>query len=99
MKFNRYINKRPQDLDPIDHLNIYKDPGRPDLITPGGYIYDLAALKKAILLCWKCSRKFNYQSVGYEKVEPVIPGYNYVISTCDGCKKHDQCSLHRIIED
>lgn len=98
-KFNRYINKKPKDLDPVDRLNASLDRGRPRLITPGGYIYDLAALSKAILLCWKCSRKFNYQSVGYKIVPSVVPGHRFVISKCDGCKDFlVQCSLYQKIE-
>lgn len=40
-------------------------PGRPQRRLPGGYIHDLAALGKAILLLPHEAKKFNAEAVGY----------------------------------
>lgn len=56
-------------------------PGR----VVGGYISDLVALKKAIILCGSCSRKFNRVKNGY-----VIPINTPLVNgRCDGCKQID----------
>lgn len=57
----------------------------------GGWIHDLAALKKVILLCTSCTHKFNPGRVGFvkEKEFPVCQG------TCDGCSTFDtRCSWY-----
>ena len=57
----------------------------------GGWIADLAALKKVILLCGPCTHKFNPGRVNYrrEKEYPVAQG------KCDGCNTFDpKCSWY-----
>ena len=59
--------------------------------TAGGWIADIAALKKVILLCPGCTHKFNPGRVNYrkEKEFPVCQG------TCDGCSTFDtRCSWY-----
>ena len=65
--------------------------GKPKGRVAGGYIADLAALKKVILLCTSCTHKFNPGRVGFvrEKEFPVCQG------TCDGCSTYDtRCSWY-----
>ena len=96
MSFNRFINRSPQQLHPRDRMQIAEAKGRPLRVVAGSWISDLVTLGKTILLCDKCAHKFNYQQAGYQVMRPVIPGHNYVISKCDGCKRNPvQCSLHQ----
>lgn len=49
---------------------------------PGGYIYDLVALQKCVILCPSCSPKFDSTKNGY-----VIPrNIPRTSGRCDGCK-------------
>ena len=70
-----------------DHLVEGKKKGR----VAGGWIADIAAMKKVILLCSTCTHKFNPGRVHYrkEKEFPVCQG------VCDGCSTYDhQCSWY-----
>lgn len=59
--------------------------------TAGSWVYDLAALKKLILLCPFCTHKFNPAKVGYRK-DKEFPHY---IGKCDGCGTLDiRCSAY-----
>ena len=51
----------------------------------GGWIHDLCALKKVILLCGSCKPKMDPKKLGYrqEKDWPVVCG------KCDGCFTDD----------
>ena len=51
----------------------------------GGWVADLAALGKAILLCETCTRKWRPGAYGYE-ARQAVRGHSYVIGDCDGCK-------------
>ena len=66
-----------------------KAPGRPNRRLAGGWVADLAALGKAIVLCDFCVRKFNAKACGY-KARRVVPYSKYVIGDCDGCKRPNQ---------
>ena len=67
-------------------------PGKPKGRVTGGWIDDLAALRKSICLCDMCKRKFNRRTYRYDG--PVeVAGYKYVNSICDGCKNFTQCTL------
>ena len=64
---------------------------KPARRVAGGWIADLAALKKVILLCPSCTHKFNPGRVNYrrEKEFPVAQG------KCDGCNTFDsKCSWY-----
>ena len=50
----------------------------------GSHIDSLVALKKAIVLCWKCRRKFSPKSASYKKPFR-IPFVRS--SRCDGCRE------------
>ena len=61
--------------------------GAPTRVSAGSWIDDLTALKKCIMLCWKCEKKFkNYKKYGYERKKFICPGQQLAIGTCDGCK-------------
>jgi hypothetical protein len=50
----------------------------------GGYLADMAALRKAIALCVNCRPKFNAAAHGY-----ATPGnIPFVQDRCDGCKTY-----------
>lgn len=61
--------------------------GRRVGLPEGSYIDSLVSLRKAIVLCWKCRRKFNEKTSHYKKPWN-IP---YVrMSRCDGCRVFQQ---------
>ena len=65
--------------------------GKPAKRVAGGWIADIAALKKVVLLCSSCTHKFNPGRVGYcrEKEVPWCQG------KCDGCNTFDtKCSWY-----
>jgi hypothetical protein len=74
-----------------DVLKSMEAPGRKRGRTAGGWVADIAAQKKVILLCPGCTHKFNPGRVNYrkEKEFPVCQG------TCDGCTTFDtRCSWY-----
>ncbi len=50
----------------------------------GSWIDDLAALRKAIILCWRCQPKFDHKKAHYYKDER----FPHVVGKCDGCKEY-----------
>ncbi|KPK68175.1 hypothetical protein AMJ82_08925 [candidate division TA06 bacterium SM23_40] len=58
-------------------------PGRRIGKPEGTYIMDLVALRKAILLCWRCQPRFNHKRANYYKDER----FPYVVGRCDGCRR------------
>lgn len=70
-------------------LRAAKAPGRSRGRLAGGWVADLAALGKAIVLCDWCVRKFDPKAHGYE-ARRVVPYLKYVIGDCDGCKRPNQ---------
>ncbi len=52
----------------------------------GSWIMDLAALSKAITLCFGCQRKFDHKRCGYHPTA-LLPTSPYVIGDCDGCRE------------
>lgn len=74
-----------------DMLKNAEAPGKPKGRTAGGWVDDIAAQKKVILLCPLCTRKFNPARVHYRK-EKEFP---VAIGKCDGCDTHDlHCSWY-----
>ena len=76
----------------IKRVRSAKAPGRPPRRLAGGWVADLAALGKAIVLCDFCVRKFNPKGHGYE-ARRVVPYLRHVIGDCDGCKRLSQATL------
>ena len=78
----------------FSHAEMLKEqlaPGKPKTRVAGGWIADIAAMKKVILLCASCTHKFNPGRVNYrrEKEFPVCQGQ------CDGCNTFDhKCSWY-----
>lgn len=67
-----------------EQANVLEYAGRRVGSVAGSHIDSLVALRKAIVLCWKCRRKFNPKAVRYKKPYR-IP---YVrASRCDGCRE------------
>ena len=64
-----------------DRLKATEDKGRHWKRPAGGYIDDLAALRKCIVLCSFCVHKFNPRRNRYRK-ETDFP---QVTGRCDGC--------------
>ena len=74
-----------------DRLKATEDKGRHWKRVAGGYMDDLAALRKSIVLCSQCVYKFNPRLNRYRK-ETDFP---QVTGRCDGCKAHDaRCTLY-----
>ncbi len=59
--------------------------GAPSKRLAGGWISDLAALGKAVILCESCKRKWKPAKVGYvpKRLWPGAP--DHVVGDCDGC--------------
>jgi len=71
--------KRPKPaVQPVEH------PGKKPGAVTGSWIHDLVALRKAIILCWRCQPKFDHKRARYYKDER----FPHVIGRCDGCKEH-----------
>lgn len=66
-----------------DVLKSQEDPGRKKGKPSGSYIDDLVALKKAVILCDLCVRKFNAKKAGYEKPSR----FSTVRGKCDDCRE------------
>ena len=73
-------------------LKASEAPGKPARRLAGGWVSDLAALGKAILLCDFCAHKFDPRKYGYERKQ-AVPGHAFVMGRCDGCRGHNQCSM------
>lgn len=69
-----------------DILKSLEAGGRKRGRVAGGWIADIAAQKKVILLCADCTHKFNPAKVNYRK-EKEFP---YCQGICDGCSAWDQ---------
>ena len=70
---------------PANRMVAMRAKPRPIGRIAGGWIADLVALSKCIMLCKKCERRFNPQANSYQAYkEPT--GVTYGNSHCDGCK-------------
>ena len=67
--------------------------GAPSKRLAGGWIGDLTALGKAVVLCDGCRRKFDAKRAGYERRQ-LWPGQKFVLGDCDGCGRWCQGVLH-----
>lgn len=61
----------------------FESPGRKFGKPEGGHVTDLAYLRKAIILCWKCQPKFDHKRYCYYKDER----FPHVVGRCDGCRQ------------
>ncbi len=66
-----------------DVLKSQEDPGRKKGKPSGSYIDDLTALKKAVILCDACVKRFNAKKAGYEKPAR----FSTVRAKCDDCRE------------
>ena len=57
-------------------------PGRKYGKPVGGWIDDLVARRKALILCWRCQPKFDHKRADYYRDER----FPTVIGRCDGCR-------------
>ncbi len=64
----------------LDHIKRVETKGNHRGRTAGSYVLDLADLKKAIVLCDQCRRKFNARGYVAHKTIPRVTGQ------CDACK-------------
>lgn len=74
-----------------DYMKSIEAGGKKRGRVAGGWVADLAELKKCITLCPECTPKFNPAKVGYrkEKEFPVCQ------AKCDGCSTWDiRCSAY-----
>ena len=69
-----------------DYLKAAEAKGRRIGKPHGSYIDDLAALKKAIVLCDGCVRRFNHVKHGYYRQRE----FPFVRGSCDACKQHSE---------
>ena len=66
-------------------------PGRKFGATAAGWVFDLVARRKVLILCWRCQPKFDHKRSRYYK----DGRFPYVIGKCDGCREHvNQAKLY-----
>ena len=83
----KYRNNRQADLAAMELT-------RPSKRMGGGWLADLAALGKAIMLCSFCQNKWDHRAYNYEQRDP-YPGQRIAIGTCDGCDtKYALCWMY-----
>lgn len=66
--------------------------GAPHGRLAGGWISDLAALQKAIVLCHSCARKWQPERYGY-RAKRLLQWEQFVLGDCDGCGLFTQGTL------
>jgi hypothetical protein len=66
-----------------EQLLASEDPGRPSGRLAGGWISDLTALQKFVMLCPFCVHKFNPRKQGYEVWRSEVQANG----KCDDCKQ------------
>lgn len=76
-KFRKKASWNKPAAQPREHAG--RKYGKPE----GGYVTDLASLKKAIILCWRCQPKFDHKRYHYYKDER----FPHVVGKCDGCRQ------------
>lgn len=60
----------------------------------GSWLADMAALKKAVMLCWACQRKWKAAAHDYER-KMVGPGHAEARGECDGCgAANEMCAMY-----
>lgn len=73
---------------PAELADAQAHPGRRHDRLAGGYVDDLAELKKAILLCPVCRPKFDAMRAGYGHRRGVP---SQAMGDCDGCREVTVC--------
>jgi len=59
-------------------------PGRKSRTTAAGWVLDyLVPTNKTILLCWKCTHRFDHRIANYVSL---VERFGYVKANCDDCK-------------
>ncbi len=64
-------------------MRLIPSAGRKVGLPVGGWIDDLAALEKAIFLCFSCVHRFDHERAHYHKDTRL----DYVRADCDGCRR------------
>lgn len=70
---------------PANRLRAAFSRGKPQTLTAGSWLADLAALGKCITLCRHCRTRWNAKANRYEQRE-TVPGFAELIGECDGCR-------------
>ena len=65
-------------------------PGRKIGTVKGSYISDLAELMKTIVLCYRCSHKFDHKKYRYYQQRE----FPFVLGQCDACKDFGKGHLY-----
>ena len=72
-------------------LKSLEHPGKPKKRLSGGWIHDLCASKRIVLLCSICNHKFDPKRLGYIR----DPEWHYYGGKCDGCDTWDmKCAAY-----
>ena len=70
---------------PVNLVKSAEAAGKPVRLVAGSWIADLCALRKAVMLCeGKCTRRWNAEAYGYERVKPCM-NHTTANGQCDGC--------------
>lgn len=77
----------PREMTKVDQVKSKLAPLRKKGRAPGGWLSDLVALERVILLCPACAVKFDARGAHYRK----DPDWE-AVHPCDGCKELRQTS-------
>ncbi len=84
------ILKRVDLNDPTVREKEQLDPGRKVGTTHGSWISDLVELMKSIILCDRCSHKFDHKTYRYYKQRE----FPFVLGRCDACKNFGRSQFY-----
>lgn len=79
----------PREMTPLDRTKAHIAPLRPKKRVAGGWLSDMTALGRVVLLCSECEPKFNARAERYRK-DPIWEA----VHPCDGCKQFRQTKTY-----
>ena len=79
----------PRQMTRLDRAKSKLAPLRPKTRVAGGWLSDMVALQRVILLCSGCEPKFGARTAGYRK-DPIWEA----VHPCDGCKQIRQTKTY-----
>lgn len=83
----KFLNNKTAEMEALEV-------SRPTKRLGGGWLADLAACNKAIMLCSNCQNKWDHKSYNYKRRD-IYPGQRIALGTCDGCNtRYSHCFMY-----